>query len=135
MTKTVGFIQPTAICRHAPGDPSCGSNRFSSYSEPIKKSNDSPDSDNFEIEEIEEVGSHLVLKVKYPNCVKCSFEGNKVMVFLNTKIKDAIKWREIDPHFRLKAKVINSKFAPGPDARFPASQDGWVDAMNYARSK
>lgn len=62
-----------------------------------------PDPDHFEIDEIEETNGHLVLKIKYPNlarCADCSFEGAKVMVILNCTVKQAIKWRHIDPHFK-----------------------------------
>ena len=76
------------------------------------------------------------MKVKYPNCAKCSFEGEKVMVFLNITEAEALRWRKIDPHFTDPAKYSpGSREAPGPAARFPASNDGWVDAMRYAESK
>lgn len=79
---------------------------------------------------------HLVLKVEYPNCRLCSFEGRKVMVFLNTSPMAAIKWKEIDPHFRAASKAPPSdRCAPSPAARFPATPDGWCDAVSYARGK
>ena len=125
-------------CRHGPYDPNCGSYSGNiirlkrDYREQILdevKAN-TPDAANFEIEEVEQVNDHLVLRVKYPNCATCSYEGSKVMVFLNTSMKDALKWRTIDPHFREPGNHT-PKEAPSPDARFPGSPEGWRDAMSY----
>lgn len=95
----------------------------------------SPDNSRFQVEEVEEVGNFLVMKVLFPNCTKCAYEGNKVMVFEGVKIKDAFKWRRLDPHFRQGALPPPINEAPPPIARFPASAQGWIDAMNYACSK
>ena len=121
-------------CRHAWNDPAC-----SSYAARVEQARQlvSPDADRFEIVEVEEVGRHLVLKVLYPNCEKCSYEGNKVMVFLNTTAAQALKWKTIDPHFRepSRSDTRDAKAAPGPAVRFPASDDGWADAIDYAKRK
>jgi hypothetical protein len=95
----------------------------------------SPDAKNFTVDDGEVIGPHLVLKVRYPNCTLCAYEGVKVMVFLDMSFKEAIKWKRIDPHFRdpkLKGAVTD---APSPAARFPASKEGWEDAIDYARAK
>ncbi len=58
------------------------------------------------------------------------------MVFLNVTEASALRWREINPHFRdpaVTSPVAN--VAPSPAARFPASEKGWQDAINYAKSK
>lgn len=117
------------VCRHAAGDPNCGSNQYR-YSPPEPTT---PDKKKYNIVDVERVGSHVVLKVLYPNCSKCSYEGNKVMVFLDVLEKDILKWREIDPHFRGPTKIATE--APSPAARFPASPEGWIDAITYARGK
>lgn len=115
-------------CRHSKGDPNCSSNR--SYDLPEPKT---PDKKNFVIKEALEVGSNLILKVEYPNCKKCSYEGEKVMVFKNRSAIDALKWKEIDPHFRLEGlTMMETIVAPSPIARFPASAQGWQDAEDYA---
>lgn len=116
-------------CRHSSGDLNCSSNR-ARYSEPPT----TPDKKKFEIEDAEPVGNHIVLKVKYPNCASCEYEGNKVMVFLNATALQVMKWKEIDPHFRGTGPK-NDKAAPSPAARFPASDEGWRDAIFYAKSK
>lgn len=133
------------ICRHETNDPSCSSHkdyRDYSYTTPEPpapkkvKEPKTPDAENYDVVDVEQVGNHLVLKVQYPNCNLCAYEGNKVMVFLNTTTKDALRWRKVDPHFR--APTTNKSAvteAPSPSARFPASQEGWQDALAYAHSK
>ena len=145
------------ICRHSKGDPNCGSSGGSSRVEyvyrdvpcnkPHKEAGDmvlTPDSKNYDIEAVEKIGSHLVLKVSYPNCKKCAYEGNKVMVFLNTTELDVLRWNELDPHLRpqkeegtqyVKGALKDPKKAPSPAARFPASDEGWKDAIEYTRTK
>ncbi len=93
----------------------------------------SPDPTRYEIVEVAPVGAHLVLKVRFPSCAKCAYEGTKVLVYLNTSAVDALKWRKLDPHFR-DAKATTGE-APSPAARFPASPAGWADATVYARGK
>lgn len=134
-------------CRHKPGDPACGSYARESAAEDAraeKRRADraeaallarTPDSANYQIAEVERVGQHIVLKVTYPNCAKCSYEGNKVMVFLDVAEATVIRWRIIDPHFRDPKVKVDSTSAPSPAARFPASPEGWRDAITYARSK
>ena len=133
-------------CRHGPGDPNCSSNRPQYYEDTTKISalekrireleselaGDNPDNRRFEIEDVREVGKHLVLKVRYPNCKKCSYEGVKVLVYLNQSIVNAIKWRIIDPHF--SDKPAGDRCAPSPAARFPASEEGWKNALRFANT-
>lgn len=96
---------------------------------------ETPDSKNYSIEEAARVGPHLVLKVKYPNCRRCTYEGNKILVLLNVSELQVLKWKEIDPHFRDPKIFVGASQAPSPAARFPASKDGWADAMAYAKGK
>ena len=125
-------------CRHAKGDPNCSStpgssawqDTYGSRSEPK-----TPDSEKFAFEEVMQVGPHFIAKVRYPNCAKCSYEGVKLMVWLNVTAIDALKWRKIDPHFTDPKGTRPKTEAPGPAARFPASADGWADAQAYAKSK
>ena len=136
-------------CRHKRGDPDCGSH--SSYlaeqkseKEKITKELEAegwgklpatPDSENYEIILFKRVSLHLVLKVRYPNCSNCSFEGDKVMVFLDVEEKDVIMWKKINPHFRDPTQTIDNKQAPSPAARFPASTQGWSDAVTFANGR
>lgn len=132
-------------CRHSEDDPSC-----SSYKSPIQRVTlaekelarlrkkagvtDSPDNTNFDIDDVVAVGPHLVLRVVYPNCAKCVYEGKKVLVYLNVTVIEAMKWRSIDPHFRAMG-AASPKEAPPPAARFPASDEGWRDALAWAQWK
>lgn len=118
-------------CRHEPGDPSCSSNR-PAYG---GVSPATPDASAFEVVEAEQVGPHLVVKARYPNCARCSYEGVKVMVFLGCSALEALRWRRVDPHFREPGRPRDPREAPSPAARFPASPEGWADALGYARGK
>lgn len=137
-------------CRHSPGDPNCSSHPDRQYERAQESqrerdkeaailkalaSKDTPDAKHYEVVGVVEVSSHLVMKVLFPNCSHCSFEGSKVIVWLNTTPLQALMWKQIDPHFRDKKAATNPLHAPGPDARFPASPDGWIDAVEYAKSK
>lgn len=129
-------------CRHEPHDPKCTSyasrladaEAFIAARAEAEGKSATPDAERFVVIEAEEVGSHLVLKVRYPNCSKCAFEGTKVMVFLNMRALWAMRWQTIDPHFRESDKFDREK-APSPNARFPATSEGWDDAIAYAGAK
>ena len=57
------------------------------------------------------------------------------MVFLNVTESQAMKWRRIDPHFRPTKAALKPTEAPGPAARFPATLEGWEDAIQYAQRR
>ena len=139
-------------CRHASGDPACSSTQDGWRAAEIEREHaesrqrerekeqaivyaSTPDVDKYELVEVERVGPHLVMKVRYPNCKKCSYEGNKVMVFLNVSESAALRWRRMDPHFRDPALKREPHEAAPPAARFPASAEGWADALVYAHRK
>ena len=142
------------ICRHSKGDPNCSSSaayheRYQAQAQSsrekdleaqldrLRKDLDamSPKNDQYEFVDVARVGAHLVGKVKYLSCPKCSFEGVKIMVWLDVAEAMVLRWRIIDPHFRDKTKTGPTSHAPGPDARFPATDAGWADALAYAKSK
>lgn len=142
------------ICRHDKGDPNCGSSaayREREYAvtqskrekeltqelERLRKdlSAMTPRNDQYQILDVCRVGAHIVYRIKYESCTKCTFEGEKILVWLNVSESVAVRWRVIDPHFRPKDKVNSASIAPGPDARFPATDEGWKDALAYAQSK
>lgn len=134
-------------CRHEKGDPACGqyardaarADREQAQRDREKLQADiyarTPDADKYQIIQVHRCGEHLVLKVRYPNCAKCAYEGTKVMVFLHVSEAMALSWRRIDPHFREQKNAEMFGGAPPPAARFPASEDGWKDAVHYALSK
>jgi hypothetical protein len=96
-----------------------------------------PDTSSYEVEDVVEVGSHIVMKVHYPNCARCSYEGMKIMVFCNVGLADVVRWKKIDPHFRNRSDQRGGKAreAPSPAARFPGDPEGWADAISYAQHK
>lgn len=78
---------------------------------------------------------YSVLLIQYPDCDNCKFEGKKVMVFLGISELEAMRWKEIDPHFRDEDSERLPTSAPPPAARFPANDQGWRDALGYAKQK
>lgn len=98
------------------------------------KLSDTPDAERFIVEDSHQYGNFLVLKVTYPSCKNCSYEGTKVMVFEGVALQDAIKWKKIDPHFSSEDPSSPHE-APGPIARFPASDEGWQTAVDFVRSR
>jgi len=89
-----------------------------------------PDSTQYDIVDIQQIGSHLLVKANFPNCEACSYEGTKILVYLNTSMKEAIRWKRLDPHFREELGA-SPQDAPSPDARFPASEEGWLHACQF----
>jgi hypothetical protein len=101
-------------CRHQAGDPACGSSHVDPYHE-ASSSPATPDVEQYTIEDAVRVGPHLVLRVKYPNCRSCAYEGNKVLVLLNVTEAKALRWKRIDPHSR-NTKPNAELEAPSPAA-------------------
>lgn len=86
----------------------------------------------FEIVALHEAShtKRLALKVRYPSCTACEYEGTKILVFENVTLRDVVFWREIDPHFRAPQK--KDRAAPSPIARFPGNDAGWKNAVRFA---
>jgi hypothetical protein len=118
---------PKMICHHKPGDHSCTA-QFPRSPDPVV----TPDASKYEVVDVRQVGSNLVLRVKYPNCRSCAFEGTKVLLFLECSPLDALKWKKIDPHFRDHKGKAPPTEAPSPAVRFPGSDLGWNEALAYA---
>lgn len=131
-------------CRHDDGDLMCSTKNPAKMREEALRMWEkwggaealpgTPDAERFHVVRAEPVGGNLVVEVEYPNCAKCAYEGHKVMVFLGVTLQEAIRWRVIDPHFR-PPSARGFKEAPSPAARFPATTEGWVDALAFAKSK
>lgn len=142
-------------CHHEEGDPNCEHRRLrdrriqaaeskAAREADLLKENKElltalaatrPDPEDFVPIDSEQIGPHLVFKAQFPSCAKCSYEGHKVLVYLNASVKDALRWRALDPHFRPVDPPGPVRAAPPPDARFPASPAGWADALEFARMK
>lgn len=104
------------------------------------------DISSYEVIDAEAVGndniSYLALKLKYLHSKGvtpkggCTFEGVKVLVFRNVGMMDALRWNEIDPHFRKEDEApFDAHKAPAPIARFPGDAGGWGDALKFIEMK
>lgn len=85
-----------------------------------------PNPKNFEVKSIsvaKRKRSIVVLEVHYPGCT--TFEGNKILVF-EGDLKNFVALKELDPHFTETNGLI---------ARFPATDAGLRDALDYADIK
>lgn len=112
-------------CRHLPGDPNCGSYERSLLAEERRRKEKEKE---YSIEDVEVRGPFLLLRVKYPYCANCAYDNDKLLIFKATAL-EAMKWREIDPHFR--DKPAGPRAAPSPIARFPASKEGREHARQF----
>lgn len=123
-------------CRHDEDDPRCSKNQIAAERERLDAQVAALPGTQFEIADLKRVGEHVVVRVRYPSCAGCSFEGVKVMVFLDVAEVDLMRWRRIDPHFHAEpAFPIDTAAAPSPAARFPPTDEGWQDALDYALRK
>ncbi len=123
-------------CRHGDFDPACSS--YASNLERLKQNYEAQfsgekDASKFTIESYEESSPYLILKVTYPSCKNCSFEGTKLMVFKDVTLLQVMQWKKIDPHFR-ENFVGSKEDAPSPVARFPATDEGLNAAQNFVRA-
>ena len=132
-------------CRHNEGDSRCTSGRSAKdlyekgkrlvdkWGPKIGLGISKPDSEQYQILDTFINNEHLVLKVKYPSCPSCAYEGIKIMVFCGVSLADAIKWTRIDPHFRDPKLKSMSNEAPAPIARFPGNNRGWESAIKFIK--
>lgn len=151
------------VCRHKPGDPDCSSSfegrlRDYEYSMGLKEQSLKQDAAKAakkileleaKLKEWEALAGNnygdynildhhwengfLIMMVQYPSCKNCSFESKKILVFDVENPQEAIYWRKVDPHFR-ETSTKNKNEAPSPIARFPATDEGWINACKFVRS-
>lgn len=84
-----------------------------------------PNPYRFQIQQAFVWNKHILVRVKYPDCT--TFEGEKLMLFLNTTLEQITKARFLDPHF---------SNGPGlhPAARFEPTDRGLDMAFELLRS-
>jgi len=93
-------------------------------------------SEYYAILDIARIKNHLVVKVKYQYNDNCDFDGINIMVFLDVSEFAALRWKKIDPRFRDNNNInYDVTSAPSPAARFPGTDEGWEDAIEYAKNK
>ncbi len=93
---------------------------------PIYIKNPNPDPKNYKIkgtityQKKKGAGNFLIVRINYPDCT--NFEGNKILVYEDTTIRDLQKQGGIDPHFtnNTKFKAPIARFIPGIKGLFMA---------------
>jgi hypothetical protein len=83
-----------------------------------------PNPTRFRILKVASFRRHVACRVHYPDCT--TYGGEKILV---DRLTDAWLFcqKELDPHF------LENEFSP--IARFPATDEGWEDALVYAQQK
>ena len=90
-----------------------------------KPSSGNPDPYNWIEVRHRECGSdNLVVWLRYPDCF--NYEGNKILVYLDTTWKQLKAQRIIDPHFSSNKRFLS------PFARFEPTEAGWDAACVVA---
>ena len=95
---------------------SCGSNPNPMVPNPNPK--------RFKVLEVASFRGYVACRVHYPDCT--TYGGEKILVYRLTGTW-LYRQKELDPHF-----LENDR---SPIARFPATKDGWADALAYAQMK
>lgn len=85
-----------------------------------------PNPRNFEIIAVATIGRHLVAKIKYPDAT--NYEGEKILLYLDTQLSAFYAAEALDPHF---CEGDHLK----PFARFEPTIDGWSAAVQLATLK
>jgi hypothetical protein len=95
---------------------SCGSNPNPALPNPNPK--------RFKILNVAPFGQYVACRVRYPDCT--TYGGEKILVY---RLTDTwlLYQKELDPHF-----LENDS---SPIARFPATPEGWADALVYVETK
>ena len=91
-------------------------------SSPIYAPNPNPA--KFQILETKQVGTNVVAKIRYPDCI--NYEGVKVCLFINTTEAALRRRTRIDPHF--------CEYSLSPFARFKPTVTGWEAAIMMAET-
>jgi len=93
---------------------------------PTKPEPPNPDPLNYRVEQAEQHGEYLLVKIHYPDCT--NYEGNKILVFKGVTPIDLLKQRAIDPHF------FQHKDVASPVARFVPTDEGWAMAWKFVKA-
>jgi hypothetical protein len=86
------------------------------------KTPEAPNPNIFTIKQIHTHGKYIIVLVNYPNCT--NYEGNKICVYSNKKIRELVNSDYLDPHFDEN---------DGPIARFEPTNRGWKMAVSFVK--
>jgi hypothetical protein len=92
----------------------------SNYEKEECKNLPTPNPSNYIIKRSWEKNGNLLIEINYPDCI--NYEGNKILLYKNTTLKELKKQKYIDPHFS-----ENKKFK-SPFSRFEPTENGWETA-------
>lgn len=99
----------------------------SSYdTNPLKSVAPNPNPFNYTIKSSEQIGKFTIAIVNYPDCT--TYEGNKILMFVNTNTDAIYKQRNLDPHFSSSTKFLS------PVARFEPTALGLTLARTLANT-
>ena len=76
-----------------------------------------PNPKNYKIKRSRFSCGNLLVEVNYPDCT--NYEGNKILLYRKTTLKQLKRQKHIDPHF------ARSKKFKSPVARFEPTKLGW----------
>jgi hypothetical protein len=82
-----------------------------------------PNPTRFDAVRVEQIGEMVVAEIHYHGCT--NYEGRKVMVYDNCKVKDIEFANKLDPHFCERCRL-------SPVARFEPTRRGWDWAIAFA---
>ena len=85
-----------------------------------------PNPSNYVILRSLELNGHLLVTIKYPDCI--NFEGHKILLFQDLTLDKLKLQKTIDPHFS-----DNKKFH-SPFARFEPTGWGWTVAETLMKT-
>lgn len=91
----------------------------SSYERPISRPNPNPS--NYSILRCAEIKNHLVVEVRYYDCV--TYEGRKILLYKDCSYSRLKLQSSIDPHFSDAEHMLS------PFARFEPTEEGWQAAI------
>ena len=98
-----------------------------SSSSQLEQRSGNPDPYNWIKVRHQECGSdNLVVWLRYPDCH--NYEGNKILVYLDTTWEQLKAQRTIDPHFSSNKRFLS------PFARFEPTEKGWDIACVVAET-
>jgi hypothetical protein len=86
-----------------------------------------PDPYNYRILEHKQIGSFLLVKIRYPDCT--NYEGTKILVYKDTTLNKLKSQHSIDPHFSENKTKIS------PFARFEPTSSGWDAAIRFCNEE
>jgi hypothetical protein len=84
-----------------------------------------PNPQNFEVINAQQIGKNLLVEIRYHDCK--NYEGKKIILYLNTTLRELLSQDFIDPHFTDGDSVLS------PFARLEPTDQGWEAGFMLAQ--